>query len=572
MKKIYKKNRTTIYIAIIIMISILSLFSIIEYKWFNNIYKEEFNKTYNTLLLNTNRVVNRELERIEIYANWIKNSNKNDIESLEYNLSQTILDDTNIMLDKDTIISIGYINLSTNEEKLFDRNSWSSTPVNNVTKELILDSTSSAYTRNNEDLTVFIKLDDNIYIEVNIDLLMFSQIYVIPSLEESNFDLEISNFTQSNDENINTSKYNEFLIYKDSKFSPIKAIFEQTNITAKITLPVIFQDLNIEKFEEKEINKPASFADLPNFKGENTFSINQSNIYSFVTIEVETSDFYGFYIEKTLSFIFIGGLFLIGLIGFICILLIYQMNRIQKQHQKEREFTASITHELRTPLTVIQSASDNLRSNLVKPERIPAYGTLINQQSNRLNTMIENLLVFSKIENNKAYQINETEVILNDFLNEIEKHFVSISKEKNIIIKWTKLNINKEVLLDRSIYELILSNLVNNSIFHAYNNNSGEIRISIQYSDQKKSLIATIEDDGRGIPTKEQKYIYNSYYRGEKSITTQERGSGLGLFIVKKNVSMLGGKIKLESPYRRLDGQLKNGCKFEFIVPCKEIK
>ncbi|MDC7242727.1 MAG: HAMP domain-containing sensor histidine kinase, partial [Sphaerochaetaceae bacterium] len=234
--------------------------------------------------------------------------------------------------------------------------------------------------------------------------------------------------------------------------------------------------------------------------------------------------------------------------------------------------TASITHELRTPLTVIQAASDNLNSNLISKERIPTYGKLIKQQTERLNNMIENLLVFSKIENNKAYKLNPSNINLANMIEQIELQFKSIANEKNIQIKWTKTNLNKNILLDKTIYELILSNLINNSIFHAYNGQKGEVRVTIHYSDQKKSINTIIEDDGRGIPVKEQKYIWKSYYRGKKSINEQERGSGLGLFIVNRNVSILGGKVNLSSPYKRLNGKINNGCKFEFYIPCKEIK
>ncbi len=574
MKKIFQKHKSIIYLSIIILVTILSLFSIIEYRWFNSIYIEEFKKTYNTLLLNTNRVSNREFERIEMYSNWLSKVNELNIneKALEDNLSNNLLNSNEFIINKDTIISIGYININNEVEKIFDGTTWTSNLLSLETKELIQDIENTSYKRDNELLSLYIRLNDNIFIIVNIDLLMYSQIYIIPSIEESNFDLVIDNFTQTNNQTTNDYKYNQLFELQETKFSPFKSIISSSNLKTQIIIPIINQEFNFNKVNGKSNEKPIDFPEELKLFEYNIFNIDKSKIYAYVTINVSTSDFYGLYIEKTLSYIYVGGIFLIGLIGFICLLLIYQLNRIQKQHQKEREFTASITHELRTPLTVIQSASDNLSSNLIKPERISSYGTLIKQQSNRLNSMIENLLVFSKIENNKAYKVNLTQVNLNSFLLEIEKHFKQIAKEKNITIKWTKININKEVLLDRSSYELIISNLINNSIFHAYNNIIGEIRITIQFSNQKNHLITSIEDDGRGIPYKEQKYIYDSYYRGEKSISTQERGSGLGLFIVKKNISILGGKIILKSPYKRLDGKIKNGCRFDFYIPCKETK
>ncbi|NCD06935.1 MAG: HAMP domain-containing histidine kinase [Spirochaetia bacterium] len=294
-----------------------------------------------------------------------------------------------------------------------------------------------------------------------------------------------------------------------------------------------------------------------------------NEIYAYLTLKVNSNSNFVNYTEKTLSYIFIGGLFLLLLIGVICILSIYQMLRIKNQRDKEREFTASITHELRTPLTVIRSASDNLCENLVKKEKIPSYGQLIKQQAIRLNSMIENLLAYSKIEGNKFYKKNENKVNLKEFFETLKIQNIALSKEKDITINWIFKNLENIVYLDKDLLELVISNLISNSIFHAYNEYKGEIRIFAQFSKQKKELFCTIEDDGIGISIKEQKYIYNSYYRGEKSKEYQERGTGLGLFIVKRNVSILGGKIKLQSPYKRLNGKIKPGCHFELIIPCR---
>ena len=71
---------------------------------------------------------------------------------------------------------------------------------------------------------------------------------------------------------------------------------------------------------------------------------------------------------------------------------------------KEKEFVASVTHELRTPLTVIRSAADNLSSGIVASEKLPVYGGLINDQSERLANMIEEILMYSNIEHKKRRQ------------------------------------------------------------------------------------------------------------------------------------------------------------------------
>ena len=77
----------------------------------------------------------------------------------------------------------------------------------------------------------------------------------------------------------------------------------------------------------------------------------------------------------------------------------------------------------------------------------------------------------------------------------------------------------------------------------------------------------TVEDDGRGIESREMKHIFDPFYRDEVSRQRQEKGSGLGLFISKHKVSAAGGSLSAESPYRRIDGKKQSGCRFTLTLP-----
>jgi len=80
------------------------------------------------------------------------------------------------------------------------------------------------------------------------------------------------------------------------------------------------------------------------------------------------------------------------------LIILYQVNKLKKLRLREKEFVASVTHELRTPLTVISSAADNIKSGIISTERIEEYGKLISDQSDRLASMIEGILLFSRLE------------------------------------------------------------------------------------------------------------------------------------------------------------------------------
>ncbi len=582
MKFLRDKFKLILIISSIFLFFLVCLFGIIEYRWFNKIAENEYYKNYNFTIMNINKISNREFDRIIMFTSWLDNfkdindSNLDNVEKFISNLySQYYIENE----ERNIIKSIGYININENKytQHLYDGKNW----VNETPSAIIIDNLSNnkndVFSYNdNEELMFSIFITNNTYFLVTIDLWEFSNQILLPAIKEENTNFEITGLYQTKDNILDQSTQNILNSNLNYKFNPLSIILNNKLFTNKyIIIPITKQQFKgpinfpnpFRSSVEREQN-PKEYLSKDSIMS--YFEPNE--IYAYLTLKVNSNSNFVNYTEKTLSYIFIGGLFLLLLIGVICILSIYQMLRIKNQRDKEREFTASITHELRTPLTVIRSASDNLCENLVKKEKIPSYGQLIKQQAIRLNSMIENLLAYSKIEGNKFYKKNENKVNLKEFFETLKIQNIALSKEKDITINWIFKNLENIVYLDKDLLELVISNLISNSIFHAYNEYKGEIRIFAQFSEQKKELFCTIEDDGIGISIKEQKYIYNSYYRGEKSKEYQERGTGLGLFIVKRNVSILGGKIKLQSPYKRLNGKIKPGCHFELTIPCRMEK
>lgn len=575
--KLGKKNiKLVISIFSIILIIFLFIFGIIEYKWFSKIAENEYYKTYNSFILHFNKVSNREFDSFNLLTNWLENyKGDEDSQNLTNFISDTY-EEFYSEYDQSIISSIGYLSLNKDlgVETMYDGEQWSTNRIRKDVLEIINNGNEKQdYFFDNERLTITISVSENIYFIVNFNLIEFTNDIIIPAILEGNDEIDLQWISQSNKTYINQN-YNNLLKKSYSyQFKPILSILNGPYISKQVlVIPIVSQDLynsNTNEVENNALNKMIR----PNNNNIPNSILEADEVYAYVGIKINGENFYGSYIEKTLSLIFIGGIILISLIGLICILLLYQLVRIQRQRNKEREFTSSITHELRTPLTVIQSASDNLCENLVKPQKIPSYGKLIKQQSTRLNSMIENMLVYSKIEGNKFYNKIENKVNLKQFFELLKIQSADLAKEKGIKIQWVLKNVDdKVVLIDRRLLELVFSNLISNSLFHAYNKYSGEIRVEVKFNQPHNSIFAIIEDDGIGIPIKEQKYIWDSYYRGENSINSQERGSGLGLFIVKKNITILGGKISLTSPYKRLNGTIKNGCHFEFKIPCKVVK
>jgi signal transduction histidine kinase len=79
-----------------------------------------------------------------------------------------------------------------------------------------------------------------------------------------------------------------------------------------------------------------------------------------------------------------------------------------------------------------------------------------------------------------------------------------------------------------------------------------------------------VEDDGRGIAKAEAKFVFAPFYRDEESRAKHEKGSGLGLFIARRKAQTLGGRLTLESTYKRIDGTRRPGCRFTLELPARD--
>ena len=83
-------------------------------------------------------------------------------------------------------------------------------------------------------------------------------------------------------------------------------------------------------------------------------------------------------------------------------------------------------------------------------------------------------------------------------------------------------------------------------------------------------LLFIVEDEGRGIAKAETNLVFEPFYRDQTSRDRHEKGSGLGLFIARRKARLLGGDLRLESPYARADGSKRPGCRFILELPFKE--
>lgn len=225
-----------------------------------------------------------------------------------------------------------------------------------------------------------------------------------------------------------------------------------------------------------------------------------------------------------------------------------------------REFFANISHELRTPISYIKGYSHVLRKSLYRTEEEKnQYLDIINDEATRLTTLINDLFELSKMEEGKLdlnFELLDISDIVKSSINKVNLK----ANEKNIkIISDMTMKIPLFITDGRRL-EQVLINLLENSI--RYSDKGRSIMVKVSFD--KKYISISIVDQGVGIPSEDIPYIFERFYRVEKSRTRAAGGTGLGLAIVKNIIELLQGKIEVES----VQGV---GTTFKLSFPFKEV-
>ncbi len=204
-------------------------------------------------------------------------------------------------------------------------------------------------------------------------------------------------------------------------------------------------------------------------------------------------------------------------------------------------FLSTISHELKTPLTSIKMYSELMNSGRVnKPEKIISHTGVILKETSRLESLIDAILNYTRMESGKQVFRWET-LNLSECVGKVCDSLDVIAKSKGLEIK-RELEKDLNIIGDYpSIYSLI-QNLVDNAIKYTA---EGYISVKLQAVSQGISL--SVEDTGKGIPAPEQKNIFEGFYRVGDESTRETKGSGLGLAIVKRTADAHKASITLKS-------------------------
>ncbi len=220
---------------------------------------------------------------------------------------------------------------------------------------------------------------------------------------------------------------------------------------------------------------------------------------------------------------------------------------LQRYRDTRSEFFANISHELRTPMTYLEGYAKVVKDGLYQTEEERnRYLDIIYQESVRLTHLIHDLFELSKMEEGKISFSLEW-IDLSEVIEHVTLKAGLKAKEKGLEIQVDLQRNLPMIYADGLRMEQIFLNLVENAIRYT---EKGTVFVQMKRTNSNEILIS-IEDTGIGIPQNELPYIFDRFYRVEKSRSREYGGTGLGLAIVKKLVELQDGTIEVSSEVGR---------------------
>lgn len=214
--------------------------------------------------------------------------------------------------------------------------------------------------------------------------------------------------------------------------------------------------------------------------------------------------------------------------------------KIQREKQN-RELISNISHDLKTPITAIKGYSEGIIDGIADtPEKMDRYVKTIYNKANDMEKLINELTVYSGIDNNRIpYHFHK--ILVGEYFRDCIEEVGMDLENKNFKLDYVNLvSLDTMIIADPEQLKRVVNNIISNSVKYMDKPN-GEINIRIL--DEVDSIRVEIEDNGKGIAQKDLQNIFDRFYRTDASRNSGTGGSGIGLSIVKKIIQDHGGYI-----------------------------
>ena len=237
---------------------------------------------------------------------------------------------------------------------------------------------------------------------------------------------------------------------------------------------------------------------------------------------------------------------------------LHDITREKQIQQMKNDFVSHVSHELKTPLASITAYTEMLTDGEVGDEKTrKEFYSVIQNQAQRLNRLIENILNSSRIESG-LIKINKESASLTMLIEEQLRMIKSYAEEKKVQVTGQQPIVYDQVYVDKDMIQEVIVNLLSNAV--KYTPSGGSVKIKTEVDEGASLVRVTVTDTGVGIPEDDIEHVFDKFYRVGAN-KKQAKGTGLGLNLVKQIIEKVhDGRVFVES-------KVGQGSTFGFELP-----
>ncbi|HAM81212.1 ATP-binding protein [Ornithinibacillus bavariensis] len=234
------------------------------------------------------------------------------------------------------------------------------------------------------------------------------------------------------------------------------------------------------------------------------------------------------------------------------------MTEERRLDKLRKDFIANVSHELRTPISMLQGYSEAIVDDIAETkEEKNELAQIIYEESLRLSRLVNELLDLASME--AGHLTLKTEMVeVEPYVDRIYRKFRGVAEEHHIELVLTKNMADPQAIFDPDRIEQVFTNLIDNAIRHT--SEGGFVKVKVE--NDQNGLSVSVEDSGSGIPEEDLPFVFERFYKADKSRTRNKhvKGTGLGLSIAKNIITSHKGTITVKS-------KLNVGTTFNFQLP-----
>ena len=227
--------------------------------------------------------------------------------------------------------------------------------------------------------------------------------------------------------------------------------------------------------------------------------------------------------------------------------------KLQDHENEQKKFLGDLSHEIATPINAVSGFALAICDRTIKSQdEMSEAAWLIQEETDRINHLLKDLRTLDRLD--IAHTVSREAFFIDLYIKELVLRFSSNIASKHLAITWDAPH--QEVLLDRRLLDMVISNFLSNSI--RYVDPRGKIRITVKK--HQDELVISVADNGIGIAPNHLNRIFDRLYRVDEARDRASGGSGLGLAIARRATHSLNGKIEVTS-------ESGKGSEFRLILP-----